>query len=283
MASFVGKPGQPPRLMLVVFGVELLWVFYGAFTYSGIYRWLAELSLSVFGSYEVRITFLLALVLLLVPTRILFVRFFPSADAQVSSEELARKTEQANGRLARVQRWGTLGLLGAGAIVLGIRGYLAAEAGATLERTSSARIEAGEEPQSTWLSIEGTPLSDAPVETKESHSQYLYVPLVSEGWTSDKPLRVILRFERDGAHNLESSVFQGGIAEDGLPGMVRERYEQAGVKADGALVLRVGAVPHDGVRFNEIVVGIGLLALLLGGFMTYRRWEPDESEFWLKS
>ena len=111
--------------------------------------------------------------------------------------------------------------------------------------------------------------------TEEHLTKYTYVPLVSGSWTKEKPLAVLLRFDRSGPGGdagSKPSSFQGEVAIDGLPGMVRVAYEKEGVRLDDALVLNVGQIPDHSLLLCELGAAGGLLALLLGSFMIYRGW-----------
>jgi len=175
-------------------------------------------------------------------------------------------------RVTRIKPWLMLASGGAVIFFLAGRDLLAARAGAILVHTSCASLEAGNVPTSTWLEIEGMALENAAVTTKESHSQYVYVPLASGAWSKEKPLAVLLRFGLDQQPKLDSAAFQGGVSVAGVPGMVRAEYEAAGANVQNALVLIVGDVPHHGLMRSQLVAAAALLALLVAGLMSRRRW-----------
>jgi hypothetical protein len=262
-----------PRWVLGgLFGVSVLATIYCAYSYAGPYRWLAELSLSVFGSYSPKLTFFVSLVLLLLPPMVLAARFSPPSSA-VEKAERKRAGEAQAAKLARVQSWLMLATVGAVFLFVGVRDLLAARAGATLVHTSCASIEAGTAPTSTWLEIEGTAIASAAVETKEGYASYLYVPFVSDNWSKGQPLPVVLRLGAAVRGDLNAHSYQGGLASEDLPGMVRTAYETEGVQAANALVLNVGRVPHDNLTTSQLAAAGGFLGLVLGGFMIWRKWQ----------
>jgi hypothetical protein len=250
-----------------LFGVALLAAVYGAYSYAGPYRWLAELSMSVFGSYSPKLTFLFSLVLLMLPAGVLSARFAPAA-----APDQIRAAAVNAARMARIQLWLSVAVVGAVLLFVGGRDLLAARAGATLMRTSCASIEAGHMPAGTWLEIEGDAIVGAAVETKEGYASHAYVPLVSDTWSKAKPLAVVLRFTGDAPRDLNARSFQGGLSSEDLPGMVRTAYEAEGVEAESALVLNVGNVPNKNLTSRQLTAAAGLLALLIGGFMCWRKW-----------
>ena len=254
-----------------LFGVSLLAVIYCAYSYSGPYRWLAELSLSIFGSYSPKFTFMLSVLLLLIPPAVLSV-LLGLAPAAAAHAEQKRVAEAQAAKLARVQVWLILTTVGAVFLFIGVRDLLAARAGASLIRTSCASIEAGNAPAGTWLEIEGTAIASAAVETEEGYAKHLYVPFVSDTWSKTQPLPVVLRLGATVRGDLNAHSYQGGLASEDLPGMVRTAYEAEGVQAANALVLNVGSVPHDNLSTSQLMAAGGLLGLLLGGFLTWRKW-----------
>jgi hypothetical protein len=253
-----------------LFGVGVLGVIYCASGEAGPYRWLAELSLSHFGSYSPKLVFLATLFIVLLPSA-LAMRLATSRSAAAAAEHARSQAEQA-ARMARIQPGLMLAVVGAVFLFLGGRDLLQAEAGATLVRTSCASIEAGGPPAGTWLSISGITIPDAAVSTRESYVNHRYVPLVSDSWSKRRPLAVVLRFDGDEKGDLNASSFEGGVSSEDLPGMVRATYEAEGVQAGSALVLVVGKRPGKHLTRNRIMSAAGLLGLLVGAFLIWRKW-----------
>jgi hypothetical protein len=54
--------------------------------------------------------------------------------------------------------------------------------------------------------------------------------------------------------------------------MVRAAYEGDGVQATHALVLSLGNVPQKNLSRAAIMAAAGLVAFLVGSFMSWRRW-----------
>jgi hypothetical protein len=255
-------------------GASLVAVGYGAFNYWGPYRWLAELSLSLFGAYEPRLVFLLSLLSWLVPPLLLSALFDPPSAKRGAAATTAAARAATQARLQRIQNWLVLGAVGALFLVLGGREVLAARAGSTLTHTTCASIEAGVIPKGTWLELECEALASARLDTSEGYAQRAYVPLVSDTWSKKKPLSAVLKFDPEHAPDLRARSFTGGIASEDLPGMVRAAYEAEGVEAPHALVLTLGRVPKENLSRGAIMAAAGLLALLAGSFLSWRGWSP---------
>jgi len=261
-----------PRWVLGgLFGVSVLATIYCAYSYAGPYRWLAERSMSGVGSYSPKLTFLVSLVLLLLPPAALSALVASPSSALVEAER-KRAAEAQAAKLARVQSWLMLATVGAVLLFIGVRDLLAARAGANLVHTSCANIEAGTAPTGTWLEIEGTAIASAAIETEEGYAKHLYVPFVSDNWSKAQPLPVVLRLGAAVRGDLNAHSYQGGLASEDLPGMVRTAYEAEGVQAANALVLNVGSVPHNNLATSQLLAAGGFLGLLLGGFMIWRKW-----------
>lgn len=109
------------------------------------------------------------------------------------------------------------------------------------------------------------------METQEGYARYLYVPFVSDNWSKSQPLPVVLRLDAAVRGNLSASSYQGSLASEDLPGMVRTAYEAEGVQAGNALVLNVGSVPKNKLPTSQLFAAGGLLGLLLGGLMIWRK------------
>lgn len=256
-------------LLRSLLGVALLTLIYCAYSYSGPYRWLAELSLSMFGSYEPPFVFFGAFVMLFVPPALLIARFDPE---RASAADNVRAAAVQSARMARIQGWLTLAAAGGVLLLVGGRDLWAGLKGGNLIRASCASIEAGNAPAGTWLEISGTALPDAAIKTREGYVDHVYVPLVSETWSKATPLAVVIRFGGDHPPDLRAPSFKGGVSTESLPGMVRTAYEAEGVQAGSAFVLDVGQVPAEHLTRGGIMSLAGVVALLVGSVMIWRKW-----------
>lgn len=255
----------------VSFGVSVIATIYCAFSYAGPFRWIAELSMSVFGSYSPKLTFMLSFIVLLLPSAALAARLKAQSSPQEQAER-KRAGAARDAKLLRVQSWLMLATVGGVLFFVGVRDLWAARTGATLVHTSCASIEAGSTPTGSWLEIEGSAIPSAAIETEEGYSKYVYVPFVSDNWSKKHPLPVVLRLGAAVRGELNARSYQGSLDWDGLPGMVRTAYEAEGVQAANALVLNVGREPHKNLATSQLLAAGGLLGLLLGGFMIWRKW-----------
>lgn len=257
--------------------IALVAAAYFAWSYSGPYRWLAELQMRLWGSFQAVLTFLLTLILLFAPPLKVLQRWGPrpthSAEEPVAVAAADSTTQPTGSFLVWLQ------VLIAGAVLafLGIRDRQTLQPGATASRVSCAELEANGPPESGWLEVDGIPLRDAKVEAQHNYGEYVYVPLVSPSWSAGRPIPVVLRLDRHGPRPGNVTVYPGTRVADGMPGFVRSRYEDAGLDVAQAVVLDFGRTPADGAALARIAIIAGpvlLLAGLVGALVTWRRRAP---------
>jgi hypothetical protein len=257
-------------VLLLGLGLSSYW----AFTYSGPYRWLAELQLRWFGAYSEQATFLLLLVGFGLPT-LRVVRGLGRAGLLPidSPTQQARAMSQMRFFLA-LRPWLLLGGAGVAFVFAGLRDGREASAGKQFELVTCAQLEAGGDPPGNWFMLADNPLWDLKVEAGQNYGDWLFVPLVSPQWSAARPVGAVLKIDRNGKGALDGPLFVGARARTGLPGMVRVRFEEAGLRVERALVLELGANPAHKAKYARIFVWLGpVLAVVgaIGGAITWRR------------
>jgi len=151
-------------LPLVALGISA----WSAFTYTGPYRWLAELQLALVGAYLVVVTsvvtMLILTVLLLGAARLALQLGWIAAPDAARAQTAEASAADWSARVARVQS--ELTVLGIGLVLLflGGRDLLAAEWGQRRQSLDASQLEHGTEPPSTWLEIVGRPIGEVAVE-----------------------------------------------------------------------------------------------------------------------
>jgi hypothetical protein len=242
--------------LLTVFSTLACWL-----AYSGPYRWLSELQLRVVGADYLGLS---------VPLTGLGLGFTFFGAAQLARRAGLLQTVKHSGRLARsatvrvlsrTRAWLCIALVGAASLFFGVRERRAAEAGARLERVAVAALEAGTQPVSSWLQVEGEPFEAARIRIEP----YSYVPLVSAGWTPGQPVAVVLKMDASATRAPDARVFRGTREPLRLPVLVRGGYADMGIDVGRALVLELATTPADRSSRAQWLAGVGSALLALGG------------------
>jgi hypothetical protein len=274
------EPKQPkerldPREFLLGIVCAVPTVYWAA-TYSGPYRWIAEMQLRWMGMYEGGITFVLALFLVLVP--LLGVRFL------VKKLAFSKQREEGAdpGWWQQVSKYfADLMLVLIGVIFVGVGAFLyfrvMGEAQATA--VDVADLEGGKRAGKLWLEVSGRLLFDDAGAVEKNHVTTYYAPVVSESWSSGNPVAVYLEVhERDLGQELKNKAvgkYKGMVTVGGLPGMAREDLKKRGFgPAEGYVMLDYKNGPADvqkGARHLMIAGAVvGAVGLVIAG---YQRWK----------
>jgi hypothetical protein len=276
--AFVSQSSPRPSpirwLNVLILLIGLAGTPYFAWTYSGPYRWLAELQMWLLGSFQVVLTFALTFILLVVPAAKVLRRWGPRPTAPAEEPVAVAGSDSSTRATGPFLIWVQVITAGAVFTFLAIRDHKPVQPGATPTRVSCAELEANGPPESGWLEVEGIPLLDARVEAQHNYGEYVYVPLVSPSWSTGRPIAVVLRLDRNGPRQGDVTGYQGTRVADGMPGFVRSRYEDAGLNVAQAVVLDFGRTPADGAALARIAIIVGplvLLAGLVGALVTSRR------------
>ena len=268
---------KPAGIVLLALGSGL--TGYWAWTYTGIYRWLAELQLRMMHEYEVQLTFVITLMIVLGPLFLVseVIRRFVLARAGKDSGEsgAAASVIATNDRpsplMMGLTAGGTVGLVGLGFAVVGGYQYHQGMTAGNIVHVDVSAYETGQAPAAMYVSVTGQSIHDATEGVKDtSASTKYYMPLVSADWDSSKPVGLFL--ETTAANMMDSNAVQRGqpdgktlpevwvgmIDTDGLPGLVRTRFEDDhAVLAPGYVVLSVGETPRKKMDKARVLMCIG--------------------------
>jgi len=208
------------------------YVFYEWYAYSGLYRLAAEWQLEHYGSYGLKLTLIVPLMVLLMPAAVLV--------------SLTGMQDQLRGAGSGVGSSATFALLGvvALAVAAGAGWYGYARSMETFD-VDSLDLSKGDTPRSTHVTITGIARTEYVVEfgTKSSGTTTLdrYIPLTAPTWRPGQPLVYFMKtnitaYMPPGGGGMvmlspRTPAFQmttqpGVLVRDGLPGPVGERYRK---------------------------------------------------------
>jgi len=272
-------------LGLAILGIPLYW----GFTYSGPYRYLAELELKCFGFYEAKLTaFLVMLGLLfgLLGIAVIVKLLFRGAERPASETQpspLGRPTmapaatptpavRVVEGWLRACQR---AALYAAPLLVFGVGAYFyyAGTQEGDLQQLNAVDFETGKvQTRILYAEVRGY-LTGAFV----TRNDYRYMEMTSRRdaigparlvvGINDYEIRKYVHREADGAVTVR------GVADKGLPGDVRYTFGKNGVAVAGAVwVVHAGRDPSWDRQMGLLIMALGVaLAGLVFGWESYRK------------
>ena len=209
------------------------YIFYEWYAYTGLYRLAAEWQLEHFGSYGMKLTLLVPLMVLLSPAAVLV--------SLSGMQDQVRSAGSGAGSSATFALLGVVALaVAAGA---GWYGYVRSMETFDVERLDLSK---GDTPRSTHVTITGIARTEYIVEfgTKSSGGTTRldrYIPLTAPTWRPDQPLVYFMKtnitaYMPPGGGGMlmlspRTPAFQmttepGVLVRDGLPGAVGERYRK---------------------------------------------------------
>jgi hypothetical protein len=255
------------------------YVCYEWYTYTGLYRLAAEWQLEQFGSYRVKLTLIVPLLVLLMPGAVLAKRFGVQ--------------DQMRSASAGAGSPGTFALLGVVALAVaagaGWYGYWKSTEKMEIE---SVDLSKSDTPRSTHVAITGIARTEYIVEfeTKTGGTTTLdrYVPLTAETWRQGQPLvyfmktnttaymppgggKVFMLSQRTPPFQMTTQ--PGVLVPNGLPGPVGEHYRKNNVLAAPPIVLNLSAGADVQPFFVTAAVGaiLGFVMLVAAGAMALRQ------------
>jgi hypothetical protein len=208
------------------------YVFYEWYAYAGLYRLAAEWQLEHYGSYQLKLTLIVPLLVLLAPAAVLV--------TLTGMQDQLRGAGQGAGSPAMFALLGIVALaVAAGA---GWYGYLRSTETVDVE---SLDLSKGDTPRSTHVTITGMARTEYIVEfgTKSGGTTTLdrYIPLTPATWRPGQPVVYVMKtnttaYMPPGGGGMvmlspRTPAFQittqpGALVRDGLPGPVSEHYRK---------------------------------------------------------
>jgi len=251
-------------------GVTLYWTF----TYSGPYRYLAELQVKRLGYYVPKLTAMVIILgFLLIAGAIKVV--LSGAERPVPGPPNAPAVAVPLNNAAVPQAWLPYVRYAAPLIVAGIGGWMyfnGTQAG-SLQQLTAVDFESGKlQSRIVYADVRGH-LS----RTYLSKENYLYIPMYTEE-SGKLPVRLVVGVnEKDANKRLraesDGSITVRGIADKGLEGDVKYAFEKNGMAvADTVWVVHAGRAPGDDRVAGLIMMAIGVaLAGLFFAVDSYKK------------
>jgi len=254
---------------MTMVGLTLYW----AFTYSGPYRYLAELQLKWFRVYYPELTAMVVILGLLgvfLAIKLLFrgaerpVPGTPSASANTSATNTA-----AHERWLPYLRYAFL------LVPFGMGGYMyynGTHAGSLQQLNAIDFLSGNLQARVVYTEVRGH--LSGPYLSKD---RYRYIPMASEENTTgpvqlvvgidESQMQKYMHREADGTFSVR------GIADKGLEGDVKYAFEKNGIAvADPVWVVHAGRNPQEDKMFGLIAIGIGIAFVgLMFGLESYRK------------
>jgi hypothetical protein len=250
---------------------------YWGVTYSGPYRWLAEAQLAHGGSYEVTLTGLGLVLLLLLPAL---------AAVQLLGRRYAGRGEPRDvaaiaAKAAANEAWllshrGRLFGAGLGAVLTLMGLYFLADGAlaGSLQAVDAAALEAGAAPTGRYVELTGAVRMAERVAVSESTNgstiERYYLPVTSPGAPGAAGARVYLETYRSGlvahADELRSGRVRGMLSENALPGVAQTELAARGVTLPARYwVLDYNRSPDDVIGMGRAFAVMGLVIGALSG------------------
>jgi hypothetical protein len=236
----------PAVLRFALLAPALGFPIYWGFTYTGPYRWLAEWQLKTWDSYEVLLSGLCPMMVLLFGAGLLIhaaAGFFPEKDGSETASAVTDYIEQHPYPIA-------FGLVAVGCLLIG--GWLLADSYriGDLTPTKVKTLESGAEPSSRFVDLKGGRFRDAEVlGVQEDTTEKFFVPLSSKAGGPAVVYVQVSQFDWEfRGDELRQNIRQGVLYRNGLPGLVREDFKRAGtLEGEEHWVLEFGESP-DNIR-----------------------------------
>ncbi|MCI0377727.1 MAG: hypothetical protein L0215_08985 [Gemmataceae bacterium] len=265
---------------------------YWWYSYSGVYRWLAELQIGIFGAYFAGYTGIFTLLIVcipLIPVVFAFRKMTVSAQATESAQEDdVPPPPPAPGKM---ENWFqnnamSCALFALGIVFVAISGHQLVGALTAGERTpfNCSDLEAGVVPPSRWLVLEGrtdlharqsiiqTDRYGGNDERGRPKGTYFF-PMVSEKWQPGQNVTVFVQCKNADLDTLRPP-FEGTLHKNGLPGPIRTGFEEHGpMPASPHYVLEFKKLPADSARLSWTMLWLGA-GLTAGGVVVFfvQRW-----------
>lgn len=270
------NPGNPKAnklaaaAMLGTVAITLYWTF----TYSGPYRYLAELQLKWFGYYVPKLTAIVIILGFLLIAALLKV-VFRGAERPVPGAANTPTPTMPGFRPAAPQPWLQYVRYAGPVIVLGIGvwAYYNGTHAGSLQQLSALDFQNGNlQGRIVYADVRGH-LSD--MYLVQEH--YLYIPMTADG-KEGSPVRLLVGVNENQMkkylHREDDGTFTvRGVADKGLQGDLKYAFEKNGMTvAEPAWVVHTGRAPGDDRTIGMVLAGLSIVfAGLIFAFDSYKK------------
>ncbi len=266
------------RLNLIFRLVALGLAMYFALSYSGLYRWFAELQVSHTGKYYPKLTLVFTYLALALPAELgwrLGQRIAKRSrgddagalafNGDFGMENMAPSlTRTRSNRIQARWRFGWAIVAVVFWIIGGSLWYMYKRSDA-LAHTSIEDWESGRAPQTCWVDLHGKALAKAAIRIGDRDHGEIYVPVISDKWRVGQSVQVFLRFRSDDEYRRGAAALdhEGIVGWCGMPGEVRERFESHSlVPAENYSIIEVGVSPEKRRNAATVAIIIGCVAMV---------------------
>lgn len=267
-------------LVLVLLGVPFVFMF----TYTGPFQWLAELQLSLAGSYEESLTLVFTLLIWLGFCALIKLVVAKALGKPYKFAILNRGDEASREMINRMMMAAFVVTPVVMAVIAGCLELAYRRTPATPVHMKLADLIAGKAPPSRYLTIDDAQsdsnLDHGITEESNANSATHYLPLLPDGYKPGMPIHAFVEIPGSKMGDLNAhpeSLFTGVAAFTRLPGMVRVSFARDQLPpASGYILLRYGETPeayHKDAEFFLILAGVFLGIGGLIGFRQYRQWK----------
>jgi hypothetical protein len=249
----LGKIGT--AFLLASVGVTLYW----AFTYSGPYRYLAELQLKWFGVYYKELTAIVIIFGFLGMVGVIKLVFRgaerPVPGAPAAATPAPAATDAAQGQWLSYIRYAVL-LVPFG---LGTWAYYNGTHAGNLRQLDAVDFEGGKlQAQLVYADVRGHVSA-----SYLAQDNYLYIPMASEK-SKAGAVQLVIGIDKNQMHNYMHRGADGqftvrGVVDKGLEGDVKYAFEKNGFRvAETCWVLHAGRDPSGDKLFGKAMIGLGI-------------------------
>ncbi len=257
-------------------GTAFLVSAYGAYAYWGLFRWLAELQIKLFGLYEVFWSFFFAfLILYLVFAVLLAMALGPKSESGLPPRPDERPASKLDlkelANLLHTHR-GQAALLSVGFIFVAAYQYYVATSVGPRETVRLGAIESGTEsfPAGRWWAIQGKLLFKEQRVWTRKGTEHFYVPLVSDSWQPGQAVKIVVELGKSDLKLLANAKTpKSGLSDpSGIPGDVVAHWQNASapISAETALLV-YGDSPDKRYRNAQLSLVISLVTGFISAAM----------------
>lgn len=244
--------------------------FYFMISYSGPFKWLAELQLKLMGMYEESITFLIVALILICPLLLIdwLIRRVSGTAIGSADDATERKTPLWMSVASAMGFGGIVACVGL--LLMGVGTWQWWQGrDTTVARVDVRDYEIGKPPPNRFVQVQGVAVFESAVEIQESRSSDVdfYVPIISLDWKDKSPASVFVKVREskltDSLRASRHDWFGGMISRGGLPGLVRTEFENRGpAPAEGYFLLELdrSAAGQRKLSRDALLFGGALLA-----------------------
>ena len=247
------------------------------------FRWISEVQISQFGIYQPGVSFLVILLLIVLPATWLGMWL----DARMGAERhekmraliypLARMVYRADLMLAPIRKHRWLIPVAIGVLLTGVgfgwKLYVEALGHTPISTIHAADVLNGQYRAEGYIRLTNASILQQPaykfVEKRrtlgiDTSTETTFLPVVTRGQQHHRPIVLFAAIRTTDSSEYPQEEFIGELVRHGLPGPIRERVQGQHGLAKEHFVLHVRQPPTDVARNSVVLMQLGVLALVVG-------------------